>query len=581
MKKLKLKRGILSIVKINIRLLIITLILSIIVSFTNIYLISLEKNFTDAILVKNKDLFIKIFTRILSIIVAKIFLEYSKAYLLGKFSENILRDIRNEIGKKLINVKISYIEKNTTGDYISRLSNDLSLIQGFLSSSLNDLLYHPITFILGIILAISINWKLTLFCFAIIPISIILALIISKPVEKYTKRQQEALSDVNSVAQDAISGITIVKAFNLEKELFNKYRKELVKSFKSGLISARFENLSEPIKIMIQIIPFVLMFFYGGNLVLKGELTLGGIIAFIELMNIFLAPMNVLPNIINSYRKAKSSSERIEELLNQEDEKGGYEKKEKESDYDIEFEDVYFSYEEEEIIKGISFKVKRGEKVAIVGESGSGKSTIVKLILGLYKPQKGNIKIFGVDIKDWDLSTLREKISVANQDIYLFPESIKENIRYGNYNAKDEDIISATKKSLAYDFIMDNIGFEREIRERGSSISGGERQRIAIARALLKKSARLFILDEATSALDTETEHTLQNILKEELKDKTVLIIAHRFSSIKIAERVIVLDNGKIIEEGTHEELFNKKGAYYQLYSKQLIQNHNSLVGGR
>jgi len=287
MKKLKLKRGILSIVKIDIRLLIITLILSIIVSYTNIYLISLEKNFTDAILVKNKDLLIKIFTRILSIIVAKIFLEYSKAYLLGKFSENILRDIRNEIGKKLINVKISYIEKNTTGDYISRLSNDLSFIQGFLSSSLNDLLYHAITFILGIILAISINCKLTLFCFTIIPISIILALIISKPVEKYTKRQQEALSDVNSVAQDAISGITIVKAFNLEKILFNKYRKELVKSFKSGLISARFETLSEPIKIMIQIIPFVLMFFYGGNLVLKGELTLGGIIAFIELMNIF------------------------------------------------------------------------------------------------------------------------------------------------------------------------------------------------------------------------------------------------------------------------------------------------------
>jgi len=407
---------------------------------------------------------------ILSIMLAKIFLEYFKAYLLGKFSENVLRDIRNDIGKKLINMNISYIEKNTTGDYISRLSNDLSLIQGFLSNSLNDLLYHPITFILGIILAISINWKLTLLCFAIIPISIILALIISKPVEKYTKRQQEALSDVNSVAQDSISGITLVKVFNLEKELLNKYEKELIKSFKSGLNSARFEVLSEPIKIMIQIIPFVLMFFYGGNLVLKGELTLGGIIAFIELINVFLAPMNVLPNVINSYRKAKSSSERIEELLNQEDEKGRDVKEEKVSNYDIEFENIYFSYDEKEILKGISFKVKRGEKVAIVGESGSGKSTIIKLILGLYKPQKGKIKIFGVDIKDWDLSALREKISVANQDIYLFPESIKENIRYGNYNAKDEDIISATKNSLAYDFIIENIGFERDWRKRNFNI---------------------------------------------------------------------------------------------------------------
>jgi ABC-type multidrug transport system fused ATPase/permease subunit len=368
------------------------------------------------------------------------------------------------------------LKKNTTGDYISRLSNDLSLIQGFLSSSLNDLLYHPITFILGIILAISINLKLTLFCFAIIPISIILALIISKPVEKYTKRQQEALSDVNSVVQDAISGITIVKAFNLEKELFNKYRKELVKSFKSGLTSARFETLSEPIKIMIQIIPFVLMFFYGGNLVLKGELTLGGIIAFIELMNIFLAPMNVLPNIINSYRKAKSSSERIEELLNQENEKGGYVKEEKKSDYDIEFEDVYFSYEEEEIIKGISFKVKRGEKVAIVGE-------------------------------------------------------------------------------------------------RGISLSDGQRQRIAIARGILKNSP-ILLLDEATSSLDSESEELVVQALRNLMKDKTTLIIAHRLSTIVDADRIIVIDDGKIIEEGTHEELISLNSKYKDLWEKGFKDSH-------
>jgi len=575
------KNNILQIVKRDVSLLILVALLSVIVSFINISFINFEKNLTDAVLAKNRDLFMKIFWTVMIIVLIKIFLEYIKAYFYGKFSEKTLLNIRTEIARKLNFASYDYIEKNTTGDFISRISNDLSLIQSFIGGSLNDIIYQPIVFLIGLFLALSISWKLTLFCFTVIPICIIGSVLISKPVEKFTRAQQEAFGDVNAISQDVISGINILKAFNLEKELYSKFLNELKKAFKEGLKSAKFEVLIEPLKVVLQISPFIFLFLYGGRLVIRDEITFGGIIAFINLLNVFLAPVSVLPNVINSYRKAKAAAGRIEEILNQPDELRGVVKDEdKNCVFAVEFENVSFSYDgERDVLKDLNFKIKRGEKVAIVGGSGSGKSTIVKLILGLYKPQKGIIKIFGIDINDWDTFSLREKISVANQDIYLFPESVKENIQYGKYSAKDEEIISCAKKAFAYDFVMEDLGgIDEEIGERGVKISGGERQRIAIARFLLRDNAELYILDEATSALDTKLEADIQKVFEEELNGKTVIIVAHRFSSIKIADRIIVLENGEIVEEGTHKELFEKRGTYYHLYLQQ--SNSNGILSG-
>lgn len=565
-------------------ILVISVLLSILAAFMNIYLIYLEKNLTDAILSYEKKLFSNILTIIVLILISKIFFEYAKAYFIGKFTERYMLNLRLKIGKKLSNTNnIEFIEKKTSGDFISNLTNDLSLIQNFVGGALGDILYQPFVFVLGFLLAIYINWKLTVFSLSVIPFLLFGAVNVSKPVEKITKRQQDVLGDVNKIAQDTFSGINIVKAFNIRNEFINLYMKELKKAFKESLKSAKFEALLDPVKGIMQISPFLLMFFYGGELVIRGEMSVGGIVAFIELMNIFLAPMNVLPNVLNSYRKAKGAMLRLKEIFRIEEEKLGVVKSEnKDSLYAVEFEDVSFSYENRsEVLKDVNFKVKRGEKIAIVGESGSGKSTIVKLILGLYKPTNGNIKVLGENLNNWDLEVLRSKISIANQDIYLFPDSIRENIKYGRYDAKDEEIIEVSKKVYAYDFVISHFGsFEEEVGERGAKLSGGERQRLSLARCLLRNNAEIFIFDEATSALDNETELKIQKILEEELKDKTLILLTHRFSSIKMVDRIIVVDRGKIVEEGTHDELLEKKGIYFRLYSKQFEDKLVANEGG-
>ncbi len=571
------------IIKGNFPLFIVISLLSITLAFINTSLIYLEKNIADSILEKNREMFTRVFFLVIGIMFIKIFLEYIKSYSFGKFTEKNLMNLRLKIADKLNKIKLSYIEKNTTGDFVSAISNDLSLIQNFLGSSLNDILYQPVGFVLGLILAFIINWKLTLFSFAVIPLCFLGAILISRPIERFTKRQQDAFGYVNTIFQDTLSGVYIVKSFNLKEEISKIFNYELKKAFREGIKSIKFEALLDPIKGTIQIGPFLLMFLYGGDLVIKGEITFGDIIAFIEIMNVFLNPVNILPNILSNYQKAKAGLKRIEEVLSQgEEENGNVKVEEKNYPYAIEFQEVYFSYDGVNgVLKNVSFSIKEGEKVAIVGGSGSGKSTVIKLILGLYKPTGGNIKILGVNINDWDLSSLRKKISIANQDIYLFPESVKENIRYGRLDATDQEIEGVSIKMLAYDFILSDLGgFDEEIGERGVKLSGGEKQRIALSRFLLRDNAEIYLLDEATSALDTETELQIQNILENVLRDKTVLISAHRFSSIKFVNRILVIEDGEIVEEGTHEELLNKKGAYYKLYFRQL--EHNSLfeLGG-
>lgn len=561
-----------SILRKNLSLLLSIILLSLMVAFINIYFRNMERYLIDFVLAKNLEGFKRVFLTVLLISIVRIFLEYVKAFNLGKFAEKYMNELRLDIGKKLTKVNLEFIEKRATGDFISNLSNDLSLIQNFLNSSLGDIFYQPFVFIFGVILAFQISWKLTLFTFVIIPICIYLSIIISKPVEKYTKKQQDEYGNVNTLVQDTLSGITVIKAFNLKSEMVSLFDEKIKRAFKEGLRSARFEVILDPMKEIISLSPFIMMFLFGGRLVISGEISVGGIMAFIGLINIFIAPMNVLPNIINSYRKAKAALERIWEILSTEEERSGIiNEYDPDCPYVVEFENVSFSYDGADyILKDVSFKIKKGEKVAIVGESGGGKSTIVKLILGLYKPTKGHIKVLGIDINEWNLSSLRGRISVANQDVYLFPESVEENIRYGNYNVDNKKIEEVSKKVLAYDFIIFDLGgFDKEIGERALKISGGERQRIALARFLLKE-ADIFIMDEATSALDSDTEAQIQETLFEELKDKTLIVIAHRYSSIKFVDRILVIEDGKIVEDGTHEYLLKKKGVYYKLYSKQL-----------
>lgn len=557
----------------NLYLLIIVAILSVGAALINILLIQTEKTLVDSTVKRDFKLFAQTLKIALFIISIKIPLEYIKAYLHGKFSENSLKDFREQIGKKLMLSQISLVEKNSSGDFISRLSSDLSIVQLFLTGTLNDVLYHPVVFVVGIVYGVSVSWQMTLFCFAVIPVVVLAAIFLTKPVEKFTRKQQDLMGQVNTVVQDAVSSAVLIKAFLLEDYIFKTFRESMRKWFKAGLKIARISALLEALKGVVQIAPVILLFLFGGYMVIKGKLTFGGLIAFVELMNIFLAPMHVLPNAINNYRKAKAAILRINEVLLHPDEELGKDKDgEKCSEYAIEFEDVVFSYDTsgKAVLDGVSFKIKKGEKVAIVGPSGCGKSTVVKLILGFYKPQSGQIKVFGKSLEKWDLKSLREKISVAGQEVFLFSESIYENIRYGKLDATWEEIEKACKKANIHDFIVKEAGgYYKEIGERGVNLSGGQRQRLAIARAILK-NPDIFIFDEATSALDAESESLVQSELDRIIKDKTAIIVAHRFSTIKNVDRIIVLNNGKLCEQGTHEELMEKRGLYFDLYSKQV-----------
>lgn len=563
------------IIKKNLPLLVVVAILSITISFINIYLISIEKRLTDVVVDRNLSLFKQILFISFAIILIKIPLEYIKSYLHGKFTERSLVDLRNEVAKKLTFANIKHIEKNSTGDFISRLTSDISIVQMFLSSSLGDILYHPIVFTIGLMYGIMLSWQMTLFSFTVIPVVIIAALFLSKPVERFTKKQQELIGKGNEVTQDALSEIVITKSYLLEGHLFQRFKMYLEKAFDVGLKTARISALLESAKIILHVAPQILLVLFGGYMVIMDRLTFGGLIAFLELMNIFLSPLNVLPNIINGYRKAVAALERINEIFLYPDEKLGEKKEIREScENVIEFENVTFSYDSERpILEDINLRIKKGEKVAIVGSSGSGKSTIVKLILGLYTPQKGEIKVFGVPIREWDIKALRERLSVVNQDVFLFPENIYENVRYGRLEAEREEIEEACRKAYIHDFIINEAGgYDKKIGERGVNLSGGQRQRIAIARAILKK-ADVFIFDEATSSLDTESENLIQSAINEIVKEKTAIIIAHRFSTIKNVDRIIVLNDGKVCEEGSHEELMKKKGIYYELYFRQFGGN--------
>jgi ABC-type multidrug transport system fused ATPase/permease subunit len=326
-------------------------------------------------------------------------------------------------------------------------------------------------------------------------------------------------------------------------------------------------------------LPFILIFAYGGYLGIKGELTFGSLLAFIQIMNYVVNPLNNIPNMLNSLRSASAGTERLSEIWMEPKERNNGESCDIENPDVVQFEDVYFGYDEcKEVVKGLSFTIKQGEKVALVGPSGCGKSTVLRLISGFYSVNKGSIKIYGNSIESWKLSKLRGLMALVSQDNFLFPESIYNNIAYGKPGTSKEEVAAAADTANIKTFIERlPEQYDTMAGERGARLSGGQKQRIAIARALLKNSP-ILLLDEATSALDTESEMEVQKALKELMNEKTALIIAHRLSTIKDVDRILVMDSGRIVEEGTHEELIKRDSLYSQLYAKQFAEEV-SIVG--
>ncbi len=504
-----------------------------------------------------------------------------RTYCAGRYAQYAMYDIREKTTKHIQKLPASCLDRHPSGDLLSRLNNDISLLQQFLQGSLAELIAQPITFLAAAAYLFVASFALSLASFTATPLFLILILLMSRPIEKYTVQQQEALAEVNVVSKDMIEGMEEAKAFQIEETLDRKCVGAVKKALGKSLKTVRIHEAIAPVNLLMQMLPILLIFAYGGYLVTAGRMTFGELISFINLSNFVLNPMAQFPSAIASYRTASAASSRIIEIWNEPVERESGQCFSADSDVRtpaICFEDVSFSYGEEgrkkdrEVLQNQNFEIAPGQTIALAGPSGCGKSTVLKLIAGFYAPCSGNVRVFGGRTEDWNLEALRSHIAWVSQDTYLYPRSIYENIAYGKRDATEQEIIAAAKAADIHDFIESlPEGYRTLAGERGARLSGGQRQRIAIARALLK-DAPILLLDEATSALDTESEREVQQALEVLMKGRTVLVVAHRLTTIRSASRILVMEHGHIVEEGTHEELMQTGSLYRKLYYKQYAE---------
>ncbi len=553
---------------------LLSLICAAVIGFCDIVSVSLITRLINIINDSSKEAITRIVILLLSTLLMGIITSFLMPYSSGRAGSYAIRDIRDKIVIHYDAVEVSAKDEMHSGDIASRLNNDISKLEA-LFGNLSNYIYSPLIVIATTAYLLTIQWKLVILSFISIPLALFLSNILSRPMSKYYENYYGYMGETNSIIQDAITGISILKAYNLQEVFYKRCTEKIDKSLE---IYQRKINMRGcfmmPIMFMVYEFPYVVCATYGGYLAYNGRISAGSLIAFMLLQRFIVNPTSQLPNLIMSIRSSLGAGKRLLQLYTlQTEETSGEEYKQKDSDTAIDFHKVSFHYASgNEAIKDLSFKVKRGSNTAIVGASGCGKSTIMNLICGFYKLNDGEIEIYGKNIKHWKLSSLREEIALVSQDTYMYPDSIEENIKFGKPSSTREEVIRAAKAADAHRFIMELCnGYDTQVGERGVKLSGGQRQRLGIARAILK-GAPILLLDEPTSALDYESELLIQQVLEEVSRDKTIITIAHRLSTIKQADRILVMDKGTIKEWGTHDELILKDGIYKKLYNQQNIQ---------
>ena len=492
-------------------------------------------------------------------------------YYTESLSQNILRDLKQDLYDHLQKLSFNFFNHNRTGELMSRMTGDMEAVRMLFAEGM----FHFVRSIFYIVFVMAVlipeSLKLSLVSLALSPLIGFFAYRLGvriKPVFRQVRRQY---SDLNSTVQENISGIRIVKAFHQQCYEMEKFDEENNDYFTKNYNAAKIWSKYFPIMEFLGGMSTVLLLFYGGRLVIQGEITLGVWMQFNSYLWMLIMPMRMIGHIVNMFSRTSASAERIFNVLETEPEI-----KNKENAItverlqgEVEFRNVSLSYDEEDILKNISFHASPGETVAIMGATGSGKSSLINLIPRYYEPTEGEVLIDGVDNRDYDLQNLRSQVSIVMQDVFLFSESIANNISYGQPGLDLEKIKRAASISSAREFIEEmEGGFEEVIGERGMGLSGGQKQRVSMARAIVEESP-ILILDDATSAVDMETEHQIQQALESMEQRSTLFLIAHRISSVRNADQILILDHGEIIERGTHEELINNKGHYYTMFKEQ------------